>query len=77
MHQEKQPDIQQNKPDRRNKHLNFYLPHEFGGFADPTTVQLQHLNLFSEDVDIPQIKPRTLGSAHEFYIQIPAESLRG
>lgn len=53
MHQEKQPDIQQNKPDRRNKHLNFYLPHEFGGFADPTTVQLQHLNLFSEDVDIP------------------------
>ena len=38
--------------------LNFSLPHNFGGFGDPT--DLEHVNLFTEEVDLPLIKPHTL-----------------
>jgi len=42
---------------KRNKQLNFYLPHSYGGFGDAT--DLQHLNLYSEEIDLPCLKPRT------------------
>ena len=30
-----------------------------------------HLNLYKENVDLPQIKPRTINNRNEFYISIP------
>lgn len=63
-----------NKAERYNKNLDFLMPHEYGGFADPCMPHLQHLNIFTDEVDLPQLKPRTIQNAHEFYIEIPKES---
>lgn len=38
--------------------LNFMLPHNYGGFGDPT--DLGHVNLFTDEVDLPLIKPFTV-----------------
>ena len=32
---------------------------------------MEHCNLFKEDIDLPQIRPRTLVNRNEFYIEIP------
>lgn len=32
-----------------------------------------HVNLFGDNVDLPQIKPRTVNNREEFYIEIPNE----
>jgi hypothetical protein len=61
-----------NSQQRRNTHVNFYLPHNFGGFADPLP-DLAHVNIYTDDVDLPQMKPKTaqqthsLQQVHEFY----------
>ena len=56
---------------KRNRSLNFFLPHNYGGFGDPLP-DLKHLNLFTEEIDIPQIKPRTVNQNHEFYVKVPS-----
>jgi len=38
--------------------LNFSLPHNYGGFGDP--IDLEHVNLFTDEVDLPLIKPFTV-----------------
>jgi hypothetical protein len=38
--------------------LNFSLPHNYGGFGDPD--DFEHVNLFSDEVDLPLIKPYTV-----------------
>jgi hypothetical protein len=43
-----------------------------GGFADPH-VDLGHVNIFTEDMDLPQIKPRTIQQKNEFYVSVPNE----
>ena len=40
---------------------------EIGNFA--------HVNLYTDDVDLPQIKPRTVNNRNEFYIEIPGDML--
>ena len=32
-----------------------------------------HVNLYNDNVDLPQIKPRTVNNREEFYIEIPME----
>lgn len=62
---------QNNATYKRNKSLNFYLPHNLGGFADPTSNDLAHVNTYSEEVDLPQIKPKTVQQKNEFYAVVP------
>ena len=31
---------------------------------------MDHVNLYTDDIDLPRIKPRTLINRNEFYIQI-------
>ena len=31
----------------------------------------EHLNLYYDNVDLPQIKPRTVNNRNEFYVAIP------
>jgi hypothetical protein len=38
--------------------LNFSLAHNYGGFGDPT--DLDHVNIFTDEVDLPLIKPYTV-----------------
>ena len=57
---------------KRNRTLNFFLPHNYGGFGDPLP-DLKHLNLFTEEIDVPQIKPRTVNQNHEFYVKVAKE----
>jgi len=38
--------------------LNFDLPHTYGGFGHP--VDLEHVNLFTEEEELPLIKPHTV-----------------
>ena len=39
--------------------LNFILPHNYGGFGDPVNLPYE-VNIFTEQEDLPQIKPRTV-----------------
>ena len=32
---------------------------------------MDHVNLYKDDIDLPQIRPRTLINRNEFYINIP------
>ena len=32
---------------------------------------MEHVNLYKDDIDLPQIRPRTLTNRNEFYITIP------
>lgn len=34
---------------------------------------MNHLNLYTDDVDLPQIKPRTVHQNHEFYTEVPKD----
>ena len=36
-----------------------------------TVPNIDHVNLYKDDIDLPQIKPRTLINRNEFYITIP------
>jgi len=37
---------------KRNKNLNFSLPHNYGGFASPLPDH-NNVNLYTEEVDLP------------------------
>jgi hypothetical protein len=66
---ENAPHIEVNREtSKKNKYLNFFLPHNYGGFADPTN--MEHMNLYTDEIDLPQIKPRTIQQKNEFYIPV-------
>lgn len=46
------------RKDIQHSTLNFGLPHNYGGFGDPT--DLDHVNIFTDEVDLPLIKPYTV-----------------
>ena len=35
---------------------------------------LSHVNLYNDNVDLPQIKPSTVHNRNEFYVKIPEEN---
>ena len=51
--------------------LNFHLPHEFGGIGNPLQKDLYgFFNVFPEDADLAQIKPRWT-TTNEFMVNLP------
>ena len=59
----------------RHTALDFYTPHEFGGLGEPIEEKYKYMNTFSENIDIPVIKPRTtVNNKNEFNVAIEKTS---
>ena len=38
---------------------------------------LDHVNIFTDEVDLPQIKPKTVANKHEFFVKIVPKGGQG
>ena len=62
------------KDDRQKEHkkLNFYLPHECGGFGEPFYEKhlYEKFNIYSDKMDLAIIKPKYT-TKNEFKVDLP------
>ena len=56
--------------------MNFYLPHEFGGFGEPLFEKhlYDNFNVYSDNEDLAIIKPK-FTDKNEFKIDLPEKIL--
>ena len=55
----------------RHNELDFYLPHELGGLGETIDPKYQDMNIVSELMEIPEIKPRsTIQKVEKFSVNI-------